>query len=147
MVALFLSQGTVILLFQPAEEAGNGAKRMIGDGALEDVDAIFAIHVSHEHPTGTIGSRPGPLLAGCGFFRALIRGKQGGEGNLHRSVDPVLAASAAVISLQGIVSREANPLDSQVCEFSIGAREMYKLRATNYPSQVEYRSFKFRFGF
>lgn len=107
-------KGTVILLFQPAEEAGNGAKRMIGDGALEDVDAIFAIHVSHEHPTGTIGSRPGPLLAGCGFFRAVIRGKQGGEGNLHRSVDPVLAASAAVISLQGIVSREANPLDSQV---------------------------------
>ncbi|KAG5525075.1 hypothetical protein RHGRI_031678 [Rhododendron griersonianum] len=107
-------KGTVILLFQPAEEAGNGAKRMIGDGALEDVDAIFAIHVSHEHPTGTIGSRPGPLLAGCGFFRAVIRGKQGGEGNLHRSADPVLAASAAVISLQGIVSREANPLDSQV---------------------------------
>ncbi|GFY96618.1 IAA-amino acid hydrolase ILR1-like 6 [Actinidia rufa] len=80
------SPGTVILLFQPAEEAGNGAKRMIGDGALENVDAIFAAHVSHEHPTGTIGSRPGPLLAGCGFFQ----------------------------SLQGIVSREANPLDSQV---------------------------------
>ncbi|XP_058189691.1 IAA-amino acid hydrolase ILR1-like 6 [Rhododendron vialii] len=107
-------KGTVILLFQPAEEAGNGAKRMIGDGALEDVDAIFAIHVSHEHPTGTIGSRPGPLLAGCGFFRAIIRGKQGSERNPHRSADPVLAASAAVISLQGIVSREANPLDSQV---------------------------------
>lgn len=82
---------------------------MILDGALEDVDAIFAIHVSHEHPTGIIGSRPGPLLAGCGFFRAVIRG------NLRRHVDPLLAASAAVISLQGIVSREANPLDSQVC--------------------------------
>ena len=107
-------QGTVILLFQPAEEAGNGAKRMIGDGALENVDAIFAVHVSHEHPTGTIGSRPGPLLAGCGFFRAVISGKQGGAENPNRSVDPVLAASAAVISLQGIVSREANPLDSQV---------------------------------
>ncbi|KAH7835976.1 hypothetical protein Vadar_031630 [Vaccinium darrowii] len=100
---------------KPAEEAGNGAKQMIGDGALENVDAIFAVHVSHEHPTGTIGSRPGPLLAGCGFFRAVITRKQGGEGTTtHRSVDPVLAASAAVISLQGIVSREANPLDSQV---------------------------------
>lgn len=88
---------------------------MIGDGALENVDAIFAVHVSHEHPTGTIGSRPGPLLAGCGFFRAIISRKQGGKGTTtHRSVDPVLAASAAVISLQGIVSREANPLDSQV---------------------------------
>ncbi|XP_076886259.1 IAA-amino acid hydrolase ILR1-like 6 [Bidens hawaiensis] len=100
-----LLKGTVILIFQPAEEAGNGAKRMMGDGALEDVEAIFAAHVSHQHPTGVIGSRPGPLLAGCGFFKAVI---QGGIGN------PVLAASAAVISLQGIVSRESNPLDSQV---------------------------------
>ena len=104
----------MILLFQPAEEAGNGAKRMIGDGALRDVQAIFAVHVSHEYPTATIGSRPGPLLAGCGFFKAVITGKMGRAGSPHRSVDPVLAASAAVISLQGIVSREANPLDSQV---------------------------------
>ncbi|KAK9993651.1 hypothetical protein SO802_023354 [Lithocarpus litseifolius] len=109
-----LLKGTVILLFQPAEEAGNGAKRMIGDGALENVEAIFAVHVSHEHPTGIIGSRPGPLLAGCGFFRAVISGKRGQAGNPHHSVDPILAASAAVISLQGLVSREANPLDSQV---------------------------------
>ena len=87
---------------------------MIQDGALEDVEAIFAVHVSHQHPTGMIGSRPGPLLAGCGFFRAVISGKKARAGTPHRSVDPVLAASAAVISLQGIVSREANPLDSQV---------------------------------
>ncbi|KAL2513154.1 IAA-amino acid hydrolase ILR1-like 6 [Abeliophyllum distichum] len=107
-------QGTVILLFQPAEEAGNGAKRMIGDGALVDVEAIFAVHVSHQLPTAVIGSRTGPLLAGCGFFRAVITGKRGQAGSPHQSVDPVYAASAAVISLQGIVSREANPLDSQV---------------------------------
>ncbi|KAG8493885.1 hypothetical protein CXB51_011299 [Gossypium anomalum] len=107
-------KGTVILLFQPAEEAGNGAKRMISDGALEDVGAIFAVHVSHEHPTAIIGSRPGPLLAGCGFFRAVISGRKGLAGDPHNSVDPILAASAAVISLQGIVSRESNPLDSQV---------------------------------
>ncbi|KAJ6412660.1 hypothetical protein OIU84_005662 [Salix udensis] len=109
-----LLKGTVILLFQPAEEAGNGARRMIRDGALEDVEAIFAVHVSHEHPTAIIGSRPGPLLAGCGFFRAVINGKTGHAGSPHHSVDPILAASAAVISLQNIVSREANPLDSQV---------------------------------
>ncbi|RZR74859.1 hypothetical protein BHM03_00044971 [Ensete ventricosum] len=102
------------LLFQPAEEAGIGAKRMIEDGALEDVKAIFAVHVSHERPTSVIGSRPGPLLAGCGFFHARIRGREGHAGNPHHSVDPILAASAAVISLQNIVSREANPLDSQV---------------------------------
>ncbi|KAJ8762794.1 hypothetical protein K2173_022923 [Erythroxylum novogranatense] len=109
-----LLKGTVILIFQPAEEAGNGAKRMIGDGALEDVEAIFAVHVSHEHPIGIVGSRPGPLLAGCGFFRAVIGGKHGDAGKPHRFADPILAASSAIISLQGIVSREANPLDSNV---------------------------------
>ncbi|XP_024163481.1 IAA-amino acid hydrolase ILR1-like 6 isoform X2 [Rosa chinensis] len=107
-------QGTVVLIFQPAEEAGNGAKRMIGDGALENVEAIFAAHVSHEHPTGIIGSRSGPLLAGCGFFRAVITGRTGHGESPHHSIDAVLAAAATVISLQGIVSREANPLDSQV---------------------------------
>ncbi|XP_077213498.1 IAA-amino acid hydrolase ILR1-like 6 [Tasmannia lanceolata] len=109
-----LLEGTAVLLFQPAEEAGIGAKRMIEDGALENVEAIFAVHVSHEHPTSVIGSRPGPLLAGCGFFKAVISGKEGRAGSPHRSVDPILATSAAVISLQNIVSREANPLDSQV---------------------------------
>ncbi|KAF7816849.1 IAA-amino acid hydrolase ILR1-like 6 [Senna tora] len=109
-----LLKGTVILIFQPAEEAGNGAKRMIEEGALEDVEAIFAAHVSHEHPTAIIGSRPGPVLAGCGFFRAVISGKMARTSTPHHSLDPLLAASAAVISLQGIVSRESNPLDSQV---------------------------------
>ncbi|XP_019417072.1 PREDICTED: IAA-amino acid hydrolase ILR1-like 6 [Lupinus angustifolius] len=109
-----LLKGTVILLFQPAEEAGNGAKRMIQDGALEDVEAIFAVHVSHQYATSIVGSRPGPLLAGCGFFRAVISGKKGTATNPYHSVDPILAASAAIISLQGIVSRESNPLDSQV---------------------------------
>ncbi|XP_068648703.1 IAA-amino acid hydrolase ILR1-like 6 [Aristolochia californica] len=103
-----LLKGTVVLMFQPAEEAGNGAKRMIEAAALDKVQAIFAVHVSHEHPTSVIGTRPGPLLAGCGFFRAVI------SGSPHRSLDPILAGSAAVISLQNIVSREANPLDSQV---------------------------------
>ena len=85
---------------------------MMGEGALENVEAIFAAHVSHQHTTGMIGSRPGPLLAGCGFFKAIIRARNGKI--QHQGANPVLAASAAVISLQGIVSRESNPLDSQV---------------------------------
>uniref|UniRef100_J3MH30 Peptidase M20 dimerisation domain-containing protein n=1 Tax=Oryza brachyantha TaxID=4533 RepID=J3MH30_ORYBR len=100
-------EGTVRLLFQPAEESGAGAKRMIDGGALEDVEAIFAVHVSHQHPTSVIGSRTGPLLAGCGFFKAIIHSGR-------RSGDPVLAAASTIISLQSIVSREADPLDSQV---------------------------------
>ncbi|XP_073011214.1 IAA-amino acid hydrolase ILR1-like 6 [Typha latifolia] len=109
-----LLEGTVKLLFQPAEEAGIGAKKMIEDGALEDVEAIFAVHVSHQHPTSVIGSRVGPLLAGCGFFRALICEREKHPTNPYSAANPILAASAAVISLQNLVSREADPLDSQV---------------------------------
>ncbi|XP_062229652.1 IAA-amino acid hydrolase ILR1-like 6 isoform X1 [Phragmites australis] len=116
-------KGTVKLLFQPAEESGCGAKRMIEDGALEGVEAIFAVHVSHQHPTSVIGSRTGPLLAGCGFFKAVIRGET--EEQLHgaktrrRSADPILAASSTIINLQSIVSREADPLDSQVVSVAV----------------------------
>ncbi|KAL0351502.1 UNVERIFIED_CONTAM: IAA-amino acid hydrolase ILR1-like 6 [Sesamum calycinum] len=120
-------KGTVVLLFQPAEEAGNGAKRMIGEGALEDIEAIFAVHISHLLPTAVIGSRSGPLLAGCGFFKAVITSEWGVGGNLYHSGNPVLAASAAVISLQGIVSRESNPLDSQVI---VSQAKVYKCSAT-----------------
>lgn len=109
-------QGTVKLLFQPAEESGCGAKRMIEDGALEGVEAIFAVHVSHQHPTSVIGSRTGPLLAGCGFFKAVIRAAAASPQERRRRPpgEPVLAASSTIISLQSIVSREADPLDSQV---------------------------------
>ncbi|GAA0161449.1 metalloprotease [Lithospermum erythrorhizon] len=103
-------QGSVVLLFQPAEEAGNGAKRMIKDGALENVEAIFATHVAHQFSSSVIGSRTGPLLAGCGFFKAIITSST----DFPAFADPLLAASAAVISMQGIVSRESNPMDSQV---------------------------------
>ncbi|XP_075483381.1 IAA-amino acid hydrolase ILR1-like 6 isoform X2 [Primulina tabacum] len=107
-------KGTVVLLFQPAEEAGNGAKRMIQEDALKDVEVVFAAHVSHLLPTSVIGARPGPFLAGCCFFKAVVTSEKCTSGSFHDSVNPVLAASAAVISLQGIVSQEMNPLDSHV---------------------------------
>ncbi|XP_057813513.2 IAA-amino acid hydrolase ILR1-like 1 isoform X2 [Cryptomeria japonica] len=107
-------QGTVVLIFQPAEERGGGAKRMIEDGALENVEAIFGIHVSSYYPTGVIASKAGPLLAGCGFFKAVITGKGGHSGIPQHAIDPILAASASIVSLQQLISREANPLDSQV---------------------------------
>ncbi|GLJ53455.1 hypothetical protein SUGI_1140150 [Cryptomeria japonica] len=107
-------QGTVVLIFQPAEESGAGSKKMIEERALENVEAIFAMHVSNFYPTNTIGSKPGPLLAGCGFFKAVITGKGGHAAIPQHSIDPVLAGSASVVSLQHLVSREANPLDSQV---------------------------------
>ncbi|GJN17919.1 hypothetical protein PR202_gb05027 [Eleusine coracana subsp. coracana] len=107
-------QGTVILLFQPGEEVGTGAKRMVEAGAVDKVEAIFGFHVTVMLPTGVVGSRAGPLLAGCGFFEAVITGAGGHAANPQGSIDPVVAASSVVLSLQTLVSREADPLDSQV---------------------------------
>jgi IAA-amino acid hydrolase len=110
----FPIQGTVVLLFQPGEEVGIGAKRMVEAGAVENVEAIFGFHVTVLLPTGVVGSRTGPLLAGCGFFEAVITGVGGHAASPHSTVDPVVAASSVVLSLQSLVSREADPLDSQV---------------------------------
>lgn len=107
-------QGTVVLIFQPAEEAGAGAKRMIKDGALENVEAIFGMHLAYDYPTGTVLSKPGPLTAGCGFFKAVITGKGGHAALPELAIDPIVAASACVVSLQHLISRETNPLDSKV---------------------------------
>ncbi|XP_041006733.1 IAA-amino acid hydrolase ILR1-like 4 [Juglans microcarpa x Juglans regia] len=107
-------QGTVVLVFQPAEEGGGGAKKMLDDGALEHVDAIFGLHVSSRFPVGAVASRSGPLLAASGFFEAVISGKGGHAAIPQHTIDPILAASNVVVSLQHLVSREADPLDSQV---------------------------------
>nr|CAB3478075.1 unnamed protein product [Digitaria exilis] len=107
-------QGTVVLLFQPGEEVGIGAKKMVDAGAVDNVEAIFGFHVTVILPTGVVGSRSGPLLAGCGFFEAVITGVGGHAAIPQSSVDPVVAASSVVLSLQSLVSREADPLDSQV---------------------------------
>ncbi|MFS7909504.1 putative peptidase M20, bacterial exopeptidase dimerization domain-containing protein [Helianthus anomalus] len=107
-------QGTVVLVFQPAEEGGGGAKVMVDSGYLENVKAIFGLHVSPERPLGQVYSRSGTLMAGSGFFEAVITGKGGHAAIPQHSIDPILAASNVVVSLQHLVSREADPLDSQV---------------------------------
>ncbi|CAK9169222.1 unnamed protein product [Ilex paraguariensis] len=107
-------QGTVVLIFQPAEEQGEGAKDMIHEGVLENVEAIFGLHIVHRYPIGTVAARPGEFLAGCGSFKATIRGKGGQAMMPQQSINPILALSSSLISLQNIVSRETDPLDPQV---------------------------------
>ncbi|XP_027192351.1 IAA-amino acid hydrolase ILR1-like 4 isoform X2 [Cicer arietinum] len=113
-------KATVVLIFQPAEERGVGAKDMVAENVLDDVEAIFGLHLMPEYPLGVVATRPGEFLAGCGSFNAKINcGKVGLEGISQRYLDPVLAASASVISLQNIVSREMDPLESQVVSVSV----------------------------
>ncbi|XP_009794201.1 IAA-amino acid hydrolase ILR1-like 4 [Nicotiana tabacum] len=107
-------QGTVLLVFQPAEEGGGGAKKMLESGVLDNVDAIFGLHISAVHPIGTVTANSGPIMAGSGFFEAVIKGKGGHAAIPQHTIDPILAASNIIVSLQHLVSREADPLDSQV---------------------------------
>ena len=87
---------------------------MIDAGILENVEDIFGLHISHDLPIGEVASRAGPILAGSGFFEAVISGKGGHAAITKHSIDPILAASNVIVSLQHLVSREADPLDSQV---------------------------------
>ncbi|KAL6320376.1 hypothetical protein AAG906_007073 [Vitis piasezkii] len=107
-------KGTVRLLFQPAEEGGLGAREMIKVGALGDAEVIFGMHIDHETPTGSIASRSGPLLAAVCSFEARIEGKGGDAAEPHTNADPILAASFSILALQQLISRELDPLDSQV---------------------------------
>ena len=112
--------GTVKLLFQPAEEGGAGGKRMTQEGALQnpDVDKIFGIHVWPLLPTGSIGSRPGTFLAAAGSFEITVHGKGGHAAFPHECVDPIVTASQIVNQLQTIISRETDPLDAGVISVS-----------------------------
>ncbi|KAI3915438.1 hypothetical protein MKW92_016425 [Papaver armeniacum] len=106
-----LLKGTVRLLFQPAEEGSAGAAQMIKDGALGDAQAIFGIHVEYRYPTGSIVAVAGPALAAVNVFQVRFEAK--GANSVER-VDPVLAASFAILALQQLISRETDPLFSQV---------------------------------
>ncbi|XP_065850662.1 IAA-amino acid hydrolase ILR1-like 4 [Euphorbia lathyris] len=107
-------QGTVVLVFQPGEEGLGGAKRMLAAGVLENIDAIYGLHLSVNHPIGTVAGRAGPILAGSGFFEAVISGKGGHAAIPQHNIDPIVAASNVIVSLQHLISREADPLDSKV---------------------------------
>lgn len=106
--------GTVRLIFQPAEEGGAGAKRMLEEGALEGVSRVFGLHVWPGLPSGSIGGRAGVILAAGDFFELQIVGRGAHGAMPHQGVDPVAAAAAVVQSLQTIVSRETDPLEAAV---------------------------------
>ncbi|WP_297069023.1 M20 family metallopeptidase [Thermococcus sp.] len=106
--------GRVRLIFQPAEEGGNGAVRMIEGGAIEGVDAIFGFHVWMDLPSGVIGIRDGPFLAGAGIFNGKVIGKGGHGASPHETVDPIPVTAEAVLAFQTITSRNVPPVESGV---------------------------------
>lgn len=111
-----LWSGTVVAVFQPAEEVGDGARAMVDDGLLElipRVDVALAQHVLPA-PAGIVGTCPGPVLAAADSIRVTVHGR-GGHGSMpHATVDPVVLAAMIVIRLQTIVSREIAPSETAV---------------------------------
>ncbi len=115
--------GNVAFIFQPAEETGEGARKMVEAGVLEDVDSIFGLHVASPLPAGVVGYRSGPFMAAGDFFHARIIGKGGHGGMPHLAVDPIPMAAQFINGLQTIVSRETDPLESavvSVCSMEAG---------------------------
>nr|CAB3452525.1 unnamed protein product [Digitaria exilis] len=109
-------KGTVKLVFQPAEEGYGGAFHVLKEGVLDDVSAIFGLHVDPSLPVGAVSSKPGPFLAGSGRFLVTVTGKGGHAAGPQDAVDPIVAASSAIVSLQLIVAREIDPLQSAIVE-------------------------------
>ncbi|KQT53922.1 MULTISPECIES: M20 aminoacylase family protein [unclassified Aureimonas] len=108
--------GTVILVFQPAEEGGAGARAMIEDGLVTRFrpDAFYGLHNIPGIALGTFAVRPGPIMAATDEFRVAITGRGGHAAIPHRTADPILAGAALVQGLQQIVSRNTDPLASLV---------------------------------
>jgi amidohydrolase len=107
--------GRVRFLFQPAEETPpGGARGMIKAGALKGVSAIFGLHVDPLLAVGTIGTKPGVLMAQADNFDLTVVGKGGHAANPHTSVDAVVAASQVVLALQTVVSRRISPVTPAV---------------------------------
>jgi amidohydrolase len=106
----------VTLVFQPAEEGGAGAKRMLDDGCLDGsiigpaVERIFGLHGWPALALGVLASRPGPILACADGFEIRITGRGGHAAMPHLCVDPIAAAAAVIQSAQHIVSRRVDPI-------------------------------------
>ena len=108
--------GTVYLIFQPAEEGGGGARRMIAEGLFEKcpMDAVYGLHNWPGLPAGSFGVREGALMASSNEFHVTVRGKGAHAAQPQKGIDPVMVAVQIAQSWQTIVSRNVNPIDPAV---------------------------------
>ena len=119
--AHYLSQhrnfdGTVYVIFQPAEEGGGGARRMMEDGLFSryPMNAVFGMHNWPGVPVGTFGVTAGPMMASSNEFEVVVRGKGAHAAQPHKGIDPIMVAIQMAQSWQTIVSRNKNPIDAGV---------------------------------
>ena len=108
--------GTVYLIFQPAEEGGGGAREMIEDGLFDKfpMEAVFGMHNWPGNPVGTFAVSAGPVMASSSEFKITIHGKGSHAALPHNGIDPVLIACQMVQGFQSIITRNKKPVDAGV---------------------------------
>ena len=114
-----LPSGTVRLLFQPSEEATDtenksGAGRMIDEGALDGVDAVFGLHIGAHLEAGKFFLSSGPIMAGTDTFTATVGGKSSHAARPHEGIDAIVLAAHVITACQTVVARRLNPFDEGV---------------------------------
>jgi amidohydrolase len=128
--------GTVYLIFQPAEEGGGGAREMIKDGLFEKfpMEAVYGMHNWPGMQVGKFAVSAGPVMASSNEFKIVIHGKGGHAALPHDGIDPVLAACQMVQAFQTIISRNKKPIEAGV----ISVTMIHAGEATNViPDSVE----------
>ncbi|WP_295787790.1 M20 family metallopeptidase [uncultured Veillonella sp.] len=109
--------GSVRFVFQPGEETGEGALKMIDAGVLDAVDSVMGLHINSAVPKGVIYCPPGEMMAASDSIDIEFRGQKGHGARPNEGIDSVLMGSAFVMNAQSIISREISPIDSAVVTF------------------------------
>lgn len=113
------AEGDVLIVLQPAEETGKGARALLDVGALTGVQAIFGAHVDRRFTVGQVVAQAGPLAASADTFEIELTGRGAHAARPHEAADPIVGAAALIMALQTVVSRRVNPASPAVLTIGV----------------------------